>query len=226
MPAATSTGAPPPKTSPRPGSCCRCGGHTASSSACWAPILPRSPTWPNAVPRCCCRGARRAARRTGHLRPQSCHLDRRAVPPHRAAARLRAARVRRHARRRRRHTGLARRGRRRGAGADGGAARSRADDDPVPHAWRPPGGVRHAAGAAGGYLQQDRARAVRADEAGVRRGRRAGAAGNGRQQHDAPEAQPKAGPGYSRRRGRAAGTGTARPGGDADRSTRRIAPPA
>src|SRR5437879_5703249 len=82
---------------------------------------------------------------------------------------------------------------------DGGAARHAADAGAGAHDRRSPGGIRDAARHARRDVQQDRPRDLHADEAGVWRGRRAGAGGHRRQQHDAAEAQPEAVAGYHRR---------------------------
>src|SRR5204862_345575 len=82
------------------------------------------------------------------------------------------------------------RARTRRPGQDGGAPRDAPDARAGAHDRRPPGRVRHAPRHAGRDRQQDRTRDLYLDEAGVRRGRGAGAGGDGGQQHDAPEAQP------------------------------------
>ena len=161
-PAATCTGARPPRTSRRPASSSRCAGPTTSSCASSPRFWPRWADLAERTRTSCSRPHARPARGARHLRLQGGGVDRRARPSRGASAGLRAARVRGHAGRRRRDARLAGRARPGHPGEDGGAAGLH----PMPMPARTIGDhqaeyvllLAHARG----HLQQDRTRDLHA----------------------------------------------------------------
>ena len=103
---ATCTGAPRRRTSRKPASCCYCGARMTFSSHNSPPSYTPWPIWPSAPKTCCCRGAPMANMPYRRRSVQGGGLDRRMLPPCRALARLRGARLCRHAGWRRRHARL------------------------------------------------------------------------------------------------------------------------